>query len=569
MKIDLVWLGDSPAPAWQLGAVHALGTPTPTALHELVARAIPVTSARAWLFWDGRILEPDPAAVRRVLEQSSDVWHAGLRLGMLGAPRMIDFVQPTWMLNRDPDPDRSATSWRLSLNACLVRTEVLSQLGGPRPEFTSLDAAALELGHRYLQRGAFVRHEPALLAHIDAPELMPRLGIEDEIRFVAYRFGRRWMQWAAMRALLTGYAPALELVRAARAVLSNPIPSQPAPFRRDFVKPRPTVHGARVTVVIPTLERYSSLRKLLAQLGDQTVSPLEVLVVDQTPRDLREPIAGEFPGLPLEVITLDQPGQCTSRNEAIRIASGDFLLFLDDDVEVSPTLVEDHLSAIQSTGADVCSGVAIEPHGQGLPADFAYTRLSNVFPTCNTLIRKTALADPGLFDLAYDRAARADGDLGTRVYLSGALMVLCPSISVIHHHAPRGGLRAHRARVDTYAASRDSILKQHLPSVSELYFGMRYSSADQVREMEWLRVLGTFSVRGSRWRKLLKALVSTVRLPYTTYHIRRLHESARRMLESYPQIPRLEQHADRCEPVAAASSPSRVGDALAGGTQRV
>ena len=80
-----------------------------------------------------------------------------------------------------------------------------------------------------------------------------------------------------------------------------------------------------------------------------------------------------------------------------------------------------------------------------LPDAFTLRRASDVFPTNNTMLRKSALRLSGLFDLAYEHGPRADGDLGMRLYLSGARMLLDPEIRVLHHHAPSGGLRTHKA----------------------------------------------------------------------------------------------------------------------------
>src|SRR5690606_7633204 len=155
---------------------------------------------------------------------------------------------------------------------------------------------------------------------------------------------------------------------------------------------------------------------------------------------------------------------------------------------------------------DVSNGVAIETGIGGLPEDFGFIRVSDVFPTNNTLIRKSVLQKSGLFDLAYDLGQRADHDLGLRLYIKGELMVLNPGTSVLHHHAPMGGLREHKARIDTYAASRRHILKQVLPSVSDLYLNYRYFSSRQVRERIWIDLFGTFSMKGSPLQRLLKGL---------------------------------------------------------------
>jgi hypothetical protein len=126
-----------------------------------------------------------------------------------------------------------------------------------------------------------------------------------------------------------------------------------------------------------------------------------------------------------------------------------------------------------------------------------------------------------------------------RLYLAGALMILDPRISVLHHRAPSGGLRKHRARVVTYASSRTRLTHRQILSATEVYFAHRYFSARHFREARLQNVLATFSIRGGAGRRLLKALVGLVCLPAT---LRRLHQNeaqARTMLAHYPIIPRL------------------------------
>ncbi|MFQ5568395.1 MAG: glycosyltransferase family 2 protein [Rhodothermales bacterium] len=500
---------------------------------------MPDSEVAAWLFWDSRFGIPDIKRIQKALVLPGHLWHAGLRLRMQGKPGIIDFVHPTWMLNRDPDPDIEATSWRLSLRACLIRTEVLRQMGGPRPAFRSLDGAALEMGHRYISRGVFMRHVPWLVP--DAlPDIEPLAPLVDELRFALYRFGRFWSRWALGRALFSGYAPRRALIKAWRQVSGSSLPGHPPPFQDSKEADGLEGRHAWVSVLIPTLERYSYLRTLLHQLRAQTIPPYEIIVVDQTPFAQRDTtLAKEFPDLPLRVYYQDQPGQCSSRNAGLQQAEGDYILFIDDDDEVSPSLIERHLNALHRFRAGVSCGVADEVGAGPLPDAFRLVRASDVFPTNNTLICKHVLERSGLFDLAYEHGQRADGDLGMRIYLGGVLMVLNPEISVVHHHAPRGGLRAHKARVITYASSRSRLQSRHLPSVTEIYLSRRYFSRRQVREMLWLRVFGTFSVRGGFSKKMLKCFVGLITLPHTLWKIRQHYKYGSMMLEDYPQIPNL------------------------------
>lgn len=539
-RVDLFWIGGETSPEWPLGRVMRTDA-TVLAVHEAVENARGATAPDAWLFWGARLGPPDPERVTAALSLPGDVWHGGLRLGMGGLPASIDFVTPTWMLNRDPDPAIEATSWRVSLDACLARADVVCRLGGIRREFETLDGAALELGHRWITRGALMRHVPRLLA--TSSETHPRvIPFIDEMRFVKLRFGRFWLRWSLLRSVLTRQVGPWRANAVRRSLEREPSPRTPIPLRDAAGNGRASgpVWGPSVTVLIPTVDRYAYLEKLLEQLRSQTVCPLEIILVDQTSRHRRRTdLASRFPDLPLRVLQLDEAGQCSSRNLGIEASRGDYILFVDDDDEVPRDLIEKHLTSLARFGAEVSCGVADEVGAGPLPENFLLVRASDVFPTNNSLVIKNALSRSGLFDLAYDRGARADADLGMRLYLGGCLMVLNPEIRVLHHHAPSGGLRKHKARVITYASSRSRLAHRHLPAKTEAYLGHRYFSRRQNDEMSWLYAAGTLSARGGAWRRTMKAVLGLALLPHTLWRISTRSREAAAMLEAYPRIPTL------------------------------
>jgi GT2 family glycosyltransferase len=441
------------------------------------------------------------------------------------------------MYGRDPDPTRPATSWRLHFGAALVRIGALRRLGGPDPGYATALGAALDMGHRYLWSGALVRFEPALAGPTGVETTA--LPLADEVRFLRRRYGDAWARWALGRAVVSGRCSFAAARRAWRTAGSAGQRPPPATLRPRAIRPdRSAIDGRGVSVLVPTLDRYDHLEALLRELPSQTVPTSEVVVIDQTPETRRRRLAV---GPPVVWLVSDRQGQCSSRNLGIRRSTGDCLLFLDDDdADLPPDLIERHLANLAAFDAEVSCGVADEAGAGPLPVEFGLFRVADVLPTNNCMIRRRALERSGLFDLAYERGARADADLGMRLYLTGALALLDPRITVRHLRAPTGGLRAWGARRRTWAEGRRRLWRRHLPSVTELYLAHRYFSPAQVRERLWIAALSTLAGRGPTWRRAVTAGLGLVALPVTLAVLRRRRRAAERMLDRFPQIPLLE-----------------------------
>jgi len=538
-NVTLVMLQPEKTPIhWTIGE-KKVSKPDVRSLTDVIKDLLLNTNTDAVLFWDNLSYLPSNDLIEYLLESSNDVWHAGLRMGLSGKPEMLNYVNPTWMLNRDPDPNKTATSWRLSLRACLFRTEVLRQIGTLEPGFETLEGAGLELGYRCIRAGVFIRYIPELLP-VDFAQEKVIIPLADQLRFIQLGFGGKWAKWTKFRTVLANpraYFSTAHVQKIAQG--ADTAGREVKPYQRSLPTQGITPSG-KVSVLIPTIRRYPYLRTLLGQLRNQTVPPYEIIVVDQTPQSERDAeLPKDFSDLPVRWHYLDKAGQCSSRNMGLRYAQGDYVLFVDDDDEVSSDLIEKHLRNLNVYNCSISSGAALEPDQKELPADFRFLRLSNVFPTNNTMIRKDVLRKSGLFDLAYNHGQRADHDLGMRLYLAGELMVLDPSICLLHHHAPMGGLREHKARVHTYAKSRTSVWHFNLLTVSDLYLAKRYFTPLQVKESRVINLLGTFSIHGSKLRKILKALVALVLLPKNIYEIRKRNRIADQWLKVYPQIPQV------------------------------
>ena len=93
----------------------------------------------------------------------------------------------------------------------------------------------------------------------------------------------------------------------------------------------------KVSVVIPTFNRFKSLLRAIGSVKKQTYDNIEIIVVNDRSTQ-REYYEYDFPGV--TIVHLDKgaierhgrpmPG-CYPRNVGLKIATGKYIAFLDDD----------------------------------------------------------------------------------------------------------------------------------------------------------------------------------------------------------------------------------------------
>jgi GT2 family glycosyltransferase len=209
-----------------------------------------------------------------------------------------------------------------------------------------------------------------------------------------------------------------------------------------------------VSVVIPTFGKADLLSETLAALGRQTYPPdrMEVVVVDdRSPDGTAEMLSGLATRFALRRLRHDtNRGRAAARNTGVRGASGELVVFLDDDMRAEPGLVEEHVRFHDSHPGAAVIGNALTAPELGRSNVFAYMDTRGVhklrpgsrsparyFLTNNSSVPRKALLDVGLFDesfLSYgfedmDIAYRLERDAGLQFwYCSGAVAYH------IHHH---------------------------------------------------------------------------------------------------------------------------------------
>jgi len=524
---------------WQLGKIFFI-SPDPQSVFNILDKHLTKSGAEAWLFWDPALGEPDPKLMLKLLEEPADVWHAGLKLGFGGKPNFIDYISPTWTFNRDPSPNIEAISWRLSLSACLIKTSVLRELGHIDLAFETLEFAGLEMGYRYIWRGAVIVNTPSL---ISINKTIYRFeNAHDTYIFLHRHYQQLWVKYLLCRRFLSS-GNLIKEIKAYRAALGRVLKTS-YPITKDQVLTRKVdeekpVSKPKVSVLIPTIYRYAYLGKTLSYLENQTVKPDEIICVDQTPEDKRkQDFYSKFPNLNIKVIWLDEPGQCSARNAGLKIVTGDLILFMDDDVIIGEDYLQSLINGLSLYQADIAQGVWDQSTGEALAPMDRHYRISDRFATGNGIATREVLSRVGGFDLNYNRNYRADADLGMRLYLAGAISIIVPEAKEHSLSPPTGGLKFYKA---SGAINRIHLLKPW-PQVTQVYYWLRYFNSNQVKEALIILLLSTLVHKNitdlsTKFDNILFKIKSIIKFPLRAIGVLRSVRKAKNLLVTGPKIP--------------------------------
>ncbi|MBZ9652091.1 glycosyltransferase family 2 protein [Psychroflexus montanilacus] len=268
------------------------------------------------------------------------------------------------------------------------------------------------------------------------------LPLVDEYRFVRKNFHKAWVLYVLLIRLASFKNPFKEVTayfktRQVKHVNEHQHPidyPEYKDFQSELIQQNPLV-----SVIIPTLNRYSYLKDVLKDLEQQEYTNFEVIVVDQS-----EPFQKEFYeefNLNINLIYQEEKALWLARNKAIKQSKGNYILLFDDDSRVDTDWITEHLKTLDYFKSDLSSGVSISTHGAKIPANYAHFGISSQLDTGNVLLKKGIFKDIGLFDRQFEKQRMGDGEFGLRAYLAGYQNISNPYAKRLHLKVGSGGLR--------------------------------------------------------------------------------------------------------------------------------
>ncbi len=268
-----------------------------------------------------------------------------------------------------------------------------------------------------------------------------------------------------------------------------------------------------VSVIIPTFHRYKYLGDLLTMLSDQTVKPLEIIIVDQTPEQERpKDFYEQFQGhLPIRRIDIQKASLTYPRNLAALRALGAFLLFLDDDIVIGKDFIEAHLKVMREQNVDVVNGAVtrkdqlpkgypwnvnvLDPVRFFLAApNYQWEGMMLGVSSCNVLIKKDSFLAVGGFDEYLPRMV--DFELGYRLFRHGAKIYFSYK-PFARHLRGEGGSRKNPKHYNKLV-SAFYIHYKHFPGWITTQFMLKHIMTWKIFFKPWFLVILWMAMRRAR-----------------------------------------------------------------------
>lgn len=156
----------------------------------------------------------------------------------------------------------------------------------------------------------------------------------------------------------------------------------------------------KLSVIVPVYNVEKYLEECVDSLLNQTLSDLEIFLVDDGSTDrsgaIADRFAKEYPDR-VHTLHLENGGQGRARNAALPMAQGDYIGFVDSDDWIERDMYEKMLDRAEKTGADVVVCDFLEHYADGreqtLPACFQDHPLSAAGSSCNKIFRRSLVGD--------------------------------------------------------------------------------------------------------------------------------------------------------------------------------
>lgn len=202
-----------------------------------------------------------------------------------------------------------------------------------------------------------------------------------------------------------------------------------------------------ISVIIPVYNGEKTIRDTIDSVLQQTFSEFELLVIDDGSKDATLKVVSEISDPRLKVFSFPNAGASASRNRGLKLATGEYVSFIDADDLWTADKLQAQLTALQSHPAAAVAYSwtdCIDETGKFLRPSSHATASGNVYPNLlltnivgsgsNILVRREAIVAIGGFNEAIPPSVE-DWELAVRL-AARYEFVAVPSVQVLYRVYP-------------------------------------------------------------------------------------------------------------------------------------
>lgn len=252
--------------------------------------------------------------------------------------------------------------------------------------------------------------------------------------------------------------------------------------------PSPPASAPRVTVIITTRNEERNIVACLQAIHAQTLprSTYAIMLVDNNSTDRTVELARPL----VDAIFTHGPERSAQRNFGVAQASTPFVLYLDADMRLSPTVLEECLRVVDADPGVVALYIPEKVVGRGFwiaVRNFERSFYDATVIDAVRFIRRDAFLAIGGFDASL--CGPEDWDLDRRLAAHGRFALIS---SPLYHDEGAFSFRRYLRKKSYYARSFDA-------------YARKWNHDDVVRKQlgAWYRFAGVFVEHG-KWRRLVR-----------------------------------------------------------------
>ncbi|MFP5437178.1 MAG: glycosyltransferase family 2 protein [Bacteroidia bacterium] len=226
-----------------------------------------------------------------------------------------------------------------------------------------------------------------------------------------------------------------------------------------------------ISIVVPTCNRPQMLTACLDKFSHEVQrldsSVYEVIITDDSSDDATQKlIATQYPDI--KYFKGPRKGPAFNRNSGAANATGEWVMFIDDDCIPSDDLVKEYLKAIaDNPGVQVFEGCIKADREKKHHLEESPINVTGGYMwSCNIMLSRLFFNELGGFDEGFPFAAMEDVDLRVRVNKSGKKIIFAKDAMVIHPWRLQDKLLEMTAK---RAKSEDYFYKKHPELLSNKY----------------------------------------------------------------------------------------------------